>query len=198
MVQILVVLFNMETMLEEIVSHRHALSNGTVTAADAAALPSIASLRKWLQDAFVQAKNAPVFLVGSRGDVVTERTDHETISTFISEQFRRSRFWPALHTTPDSLNFYPVDNTLSGDVERGPDPNVRVLREQIDLVARQAAHAACKVPVHWLALLDWLHEKASLGALGEKRGMNHISMGAVAEQAKALGMPSRPNVTIEV
>ena len=196
----------MEELLEQI--------NAQDADADAdatATLPAIASLRRWLQSAFLSVKNAPIFLIGSRGDIVNKRTDHERISQCLSKHFGLSPFWPAIVETDDSLNFWPVDNTRSGrgSGSGGADPVVASLRVAIDKAARAQAHARCKLPLRWISLLDWLHAKGYGGGEeeGEKEGegeggseerkVGHISMAELVEKARSLGMPSR-DLTLQV
>ena len=146
----ILLLFNMEEMLDQI--------NAQDADADAdatATLPAIASLRRWLQSAFLSVKDAPIFLIGSRGDIVNRRTDHERISQCLSKHFGLSPFWPAIVETDDSLTFWPIDNTRSGggSGSGGADPVVASLRVAIDKAARAQAHARCKLPLRWISLL---------------------------------------------
>ena len=150
--QVILLLLNMEELLEQI----NAQDADADADADATAtLPAIASLRRWLQSAFLSVKDAPIFLIGSRGDIVNKRTDHERISQCLSKHFGLSPFWPAIVETDDSLNFWPIDNTRSGggSGSGGADPVVASLRVAIDKAARAQAHARCKLPLRWISLL---------------------------------------------
>ena len=137
-------------------------------------------LDHWLGSVFLYARGAPVFMVGTFGDVVTERKQHEKISQEIFERFNSHACFPQLtFNEAKQLWFWPVDNTKSIK-----DPQVADLQTKISAEAGRQEHVRMRVPLSYLGVYDQLmalHREESkpvarlseIAAIGTKFGLTH-------------------------
>jgi GTPase SAR1 family protein len=98
-------------------------------------------------------KTAPVAIVGTRGDVISNNEDHEVISRLLKENFYLSVAWQSLLVDhASSLCFFPVNNVeQSGTVTQ--------LLEVCQSFLEKADFVKLKVPFVWLKILDEMKEK---------------------------------------
>lgn len=123
---------------------------------------SLGYLRFWLNSIVVHTINAdtnvtaPIYLVGTRKDTVTNSADHVKVSNLLASRFSHHRAWtsvifPPAADTVDALCFFAVNNVLGrGDEE--------VLRLSASIEATMKAMPSTRqiVPLPWLAALDEL------------------------------------------
>ncbi|EGD81579.1 hypothetical protein PTSG_11865 [Salpingoeca rosetta] len=134
----------------------------------------------WLGSIFLYARGAPVFMVGTFGDEVNQRKQHERISQQIFERFSAHAAFPQLvYNKTANMWFWPVDNTQSIK-----DPMIANLQRCISDEAGKQEHVRMRVPLPFLALYDKLmslHKEEDrpvvrlpeIEALAHKFGLDH-------------------------
>ena len=90
-------------------------------------------------------KMAPVFLVGTHGDKVTDSSMHRLISTVLEERLRWSLVWPTI-VENDDICFYPVGNN---DIGYQRDDTIFDLISKIECAVREADYFSEPKPVTW-------------------------------------------------
>ena len=148
----------------------------------------LAFLRFWLCSIRLHAFGAAVLLVGTHGDVVSERWQHEAIDAHLWSEFgvENARNGNGAlfglgegalrleHNDEDKLCFFPVDNTA-----RPPPPIVGRLKAAVDRIIAAEEFVQREIPLSWLDLQDALQARA------ETDGVVHRS----EVEALAAGMP---------
>jgi len=129
-------------------------------------------LRFWLDSIVVHTRSkegrcAPIALVGTHGDVVTELPDLNKVSKLLAGEFEESEAWDSVakfkrESDGRRLCFHPIDNTKRA--QGAEDAVVGQLRRTIcDLILAQD-YTQKRVPFEWLAVYDAL-ERHPLRAL---------------------------------
>ena len=94
---------------------------------------------------------APLFLVGTHKDIVNKRSDHEQISKFLKEKFRRIVGKYIIEYDNNNLYFFPIDNL------RGQDDDVVIdMITKIEKFLEAADYVKEPRPLMWLKALDAL------------------------------------------
>ena len=96
------------------------------------------------------SKLAPIFLVGTHKDEVSDTADHDRISEIIEERFRYAAGWPYIQENQD-LCFFAVDNVLGRD-----DTVIVEMMSRIEDVLKEADYVKEHRPLTWLRALDAL------------------------------------------
>lgn len=111
-------------------------------------------LRFWLNSIAMhtlhgsKGKAAPVAIVGTRGDKISNEADHETISLELEEMFGDMMVWKSLILNED-LCFFPNNNTLT---ENNP-VSARLLRF-IERSLENADYLQSDIPILWIKIFD--------------------------------------------
>ena len=126
----------------------------------------LATLKFWINSIVVHTLNpitnetAPIALIGTRKDKISNPADHHRISTILYEHFSSSLAWPsvienefAVGTNGRSslLCFYPVDN-----IQGRSDPTVVSCMKDIERVIDQSDYVHRKQPLVYLKTIDKL------------------------------------------
>ena len=119
-------------------------------------------LRFWLNSIVVHTinnetnKTAPICLVGTRKDIVSDREKHLVISRLLTERFEHHKAWASI-VFPDSdgagegLCFFAVDNVHSRS-----DAELLKLSNCIECTIKDMPSTSQNLPLSWLAALDEL------------------------------------------
>eukprot|EP00300_Choanocystis_sp_HF-7_P014048 c18549_g1_i1.p1 GENE.c18549_g1_i1~~c18549_g1_i1.p1 ORF type:complete len:999 (+),score=240.54 c18549_g1_i1:66-2999(+) len=158
----------------------------------------LAYLRFWLFSIAVHATGvdgtvAPVVIVGTHKDKVSDWHEHAAISSLIHDTFAMSPIWQNVQPCregadkdlPVLLWFYPVNNTRGHD-----DPILRALVQTIEIVTRAEEYLNKKVPFAWLKLID------SIGRI--KSAQPILSLNDLQKLAVSCGLPTRFRLREEV
>ena len=146
------VVFNMETFIYNVDS-------------------SFSYLDFWLHTIVIQAQDAPIFLIGTRGDLV-DSTKHTAISNALELRYAKIIGENAIEKNGD-LYFFPVDNTSeeSADVDKFKDISARtekrILTDKLEPLVKVSSseksipYVEDKVPIPWIDFYDKLKMMAS-------------------------------------
>jgi GTPase SAR1 family protein len=137
-------------------------------------------IKHWLGTMALHAAGAKVLLVGTHGDKVSQRHDHEEMSRLLVDELTGS----GLPTTDivknyDRVWFFPVDNTRSG-----ADAGVQRLRTAIEETAVALPQARFEMPVRWLACLDGLRSADARAREAGQQPIKHMSLDRFCEVAR--------------
>eukprot|EP00039_Didymoeca_costata_P009242 m.122015 g.122015 ORF g.122015 m.122015 type:complete len:1696 (+) comp14414_c0_seq8:1305-6392(+) len=141
-------------------------------------------LRLWLGSLSVHARGAPLFIVGTHKDKITEGKQWEECSNLLRKHFRRFEAWKKVQSnrSHDSfLFFFPVDNTQSDK-----DVGVQNLRAQIENAAKKLDFVQAKVPITWIRVYEELKKAAEEDDVKKA----FMSLSDVISVAKDFGMPA--------
>jgi GTPase SAR1 family protein len=129
---------------------------------------SFSFLDFWIHTIVIQARDAPIFLFGTRGDLVNS-TKHKEISSALELRYAKIIGENPIEKNGD-LYFFPVDNT-SVDVEKFKDISVRtekrILTDKLQPVIKVAPseqpipYVEDKMPIPWIDFFDKLKLMAS-------------------------------------
>jgi hypothetical protein len=103
---------------------------------------------------------APIVIVGTRKDKVSDPKQHHQISTVIFETFQSTLAWASVVSydggssgrAKTRLHFFPVDNTAQRD-----DPTVLDLLAAIEQELVASRYTDKQIPLTWFRLLDELN-----------------------------------------
>eukprot|EP00049_Salpingoeca_infusionum_P000833 m.42669 g.42669 ORF g.42669 m.42669 type:complete len:1316 (+) comp10724_c1_seq1:102-4049(+) len=116
---------------------------------------SWAFVEHWLGCIYLYAKDAPVFFVGTHGDVVTRRKQHEVLSQGLFDRFNKHAAFPAVVFNHRSeLWFWPIDNTKSSKCSQ-----ITNLRECVSAETNQQDYVHMSVPLPWMKMYDSLMDR---------------------------------------
>lgn len=105
---------------------------------------------------------APIVIVGTRLDQVSDPSSHQMISDLLQKKFYYNQAWPSVlennHTTDSQGNkrtlcFFPVNN-----VEGRRDISVQNLLKEVESTIDHLSFTHMKVPLKWLKVLDDMQE----------------------------------------
>ena len=135
---------------------------------------SLAELSFWINSIVIHTFNAntrrmaPVFLVGTHKDVVSDPRDHKKISNIIEERFRYNIGWPSI-IEYHNLCFYPVNNRIRQTTNymtrwllqsfinmNQEDQVIADLMTKIENVLKEVDYVNAPRPLTWLKALDEL------------------------------------------
>eukprot|EP00055_Hartaetosiga_balthica_P014855 m.84206 g.84206 ORF g.84206 m.84206 type:complete len:742 (+) comp8710_c0_seq4:184-2409(+) len=109
-------------------------------------------LMYWLSTLFLYARGAPVFLVGTYGDVIKSRKQHEDIDRMLFNKLNHHPiFEQVIRNSSSNLWFWPVDNSISIE-----DAHIQDLQKTITSVASTQSFVNTPVPIKSLAFYDEL------------------------------------------
>ncbi|EGD77628.1 hypothetical protein PTSG_08722 [Salpingoeca rosetta] len=138
-------------------------------------------MEHWLSSLHLHAKGAPVLIVGTFADVVSQRKQHEQISRDIHSRLRHNpAFASVVYNSKHKLWFWPVDNTKSIG-----DPMIQDLRQTISSTALAQEYVSQEVAVPYLHLYD----KLNAIARDEKRPL--LTFDEVVQIARTCGLRTR-------
>ncbi|EGD79423.1 hypothetical protein PTSG_09991 [Salpingoeca rosetta] len=138
-------------------------------------------MEHWLSSLHLHAKGAPVLIVGTFADVVSQRKQHEQISRDIHSRLRHNpAFASVVYNSKHKLWFWPVDNTKSIG-----DPMIQDLRQTISSTALAQEYVSQEVAVPYLHLYD----KLNAIARDEKRPL--LTFDEVVAIARTCGLRTR-------
>jgi GTPase SAR1 family protein len=131
--------------------------NMTWFAADRSSLKTLEALSYlsyWLNSVVLNTRHqgsiAPILLVGTHKDIVSDRADHLRISVLLSDTFCRSTAWPAIVMNDrDEILFFPVNNTQGAD-----DAVVRELSVVVEATLTKDKQMQVERPLSWYHALD--------------------------------------------
>ena len=111
----------------------------------------------WLNSAYSHVKDknkCAIILVGTHRDVVRSRAEHMQISDAIDATFAHCSFWKRVCTPlrcvhPNTLCFFPVDNTKAVDTTGVAD-----VLSTINTLAEEQVRVREDRPLSWLKVLD--------------------------------------------
>jgi len=132
-------------------------------------------LKFWMNSIRLHAPVAPLLLVGTYGDVVKSRSEHEKVQDRISETV--GQFKQVVGNNDNNLCFFPINNK-SGD---GKD----AISAAIEKETRKQAFVNTKVPLRWLHTLDRILDRFE----------PYITFNEVREMAKTNQITSHSEVT---
>ena len=119
----------------------------------------------WLDAIQLHAHGAPVVLVGTHRDEVSDAKAHQSISEQLKELFGSHGCWPHIVNGPDGLCFFPVDN--KNGLKSGTAAGLIQLQQALEQTAMQQDYVNRLVPGTWLAMLD----TARMGHASSSQGM---------------------------
>jgi GTPase SAR1 family protein len=123
------------------------------------------NLAFWLNSISIHTFNerngdiTPIFIIGTRKDLVTSPEDHVRISTLIHNVLSSNGAWPYVmeNTRTEGPNglidlcFFPVDNTMGNQ-----DPTLGKLYQQIEKVIDGSDYVHVERRLNWFGVLDAL------------------------------------------
>jgi ubiquitin/GTPase SAR1 family protein len=135
---------------------------------------------------------APIVLVGTHKDRVSDLSDHEAISLLLHEELSCKRAWHAIishqnGTVSSGLGlmwFFPVDNTTS------TDDTIRELQVVMQREILKEKYVNATVPFNWLQVFEELQE---MGA----NGLHSLSLTQFQDICRQCNMPSTRETTLE-
>lgn len=127
-------------------------------------------------------ETAPIALIGTRKDKISNPADHQRISTILYDHFSSSLAWPSVIENDTavgangraSLFFYPVDN-----IQGRSDPTVAACMKDIERVIDQSDYVHEKQPLVYLKTID------KLSTLNK----SYLSFDEAADVAVKCGVP---------
>ena len=134
-------------------------------------------LEFWLSSIRIHANGAPVLLVGTHKDIVSDAReimaiDNEVRRTFIDKGLLTN----VVRNKTQGLWFFPINNRDAADV------TIQLLREAIDKAVRSDVNSYIwnEIPIQWMKMLDDLldpsqdHDRELVSVADvEKRGIKH-------------------------
>jgi GTPase SAR1 family protein len=121
----------------------------------------------WLNSVLIHTQNekgevAPIFLVGTRKDLITSPAEHQQISTFLYNAFCNSLVWSYVIENNGAegpfgnadLCFFPVNNKLGNQ-----DPTVQKLLQLTEQSIDQSNYVHVERPLSWFQVLDIFKSK---------------------------------------
>jgi GTPase SAR1 family protein len=121
----------------------------------------------WLNSVLIHTQNekgevAPIFLVGTRKDLITSPAEHQQISTFLYNAFCNSLVWSYVIENNGAegpfgkadLCFFPVNNKLGNQ-----DPTVQKLLQLTEQSIDQSNYVHVERPLSWFQVFDIFKSK---------------------------------------
>jgi GTPase SAR1 family protein len=121
----------------------------------------------WLNSVLIHTQNekgevAPIFLVGTRKDLITSPAEHQQISTFLYNAFCNSLVWSYVIENNGAegpfgkadLCFFPVNNKLGNQ-----DPTVQKLLQLTEDSIDKSSYVHVERPLSWFQVLDIFKSK---------------------------------------
>jgi GTPase SAR1 family protein len=100
---------------------------------------------------------APIFLVGTHKDQISDAAEHTRISTLLDVTFKYSAAWASVVEDGDSrLVYFPVNCTLGVQ-----DPTISRLMSRIEESVRTSSYISIKRPLPWYDAMDTLRKQTS-------------------------------------
>lgn len=125
-------------------------------------------MKFWINSVVVHTQGdkdevAPIVMVGTRKDKISDPAEHETISTLLYDTFSNSIAWPYVIENhgavgangKSDLFFFPVDNTSGRE-----DTELQKLLGCIETVIDDSEYVHAEQPLSWLQTLDKLKSKS--------------------------------------
>jgi tetratricopeptide (TPR) repeat protein/GTPase SAR1 family protein len=125
-------------------------------------------LKKWIQSVDLHTYDtgtneaAPLLLVGTHADIISDRDDHKRISILLEETFKNFSIWQSIikndrissitAVDDDRLSFFPVSNKLG----REHCLETRKIMAEIERIIAVAKYTHKQVALTWLAAIDAL------------------------------------------
>ena len=157
---------------------------------------ALAFIRFWLNSVAVHTVDhkgesfAPVLLVGTHKDIVSDKKIHEQISDLLYKEFHNSTAWRSVNclehgsraTGKGILWFFPVDNTVGH-----ADPVMQQLMSDVQKCVMAEEYVQRKVPLSWLGVIDVLSQDRRVS----------ISLGEFESTAAQCGLPESGTCTLQ-
>jgi GTPase SAR1 family protein len=113
-------------------------------------------------------KTAPVALVGTRRDKISNMEVHDKISAELEEKYGKHRVWPSLihfhrdgknklfrSREPNALNYFPIDNKK----RLLESTTLTQLLQNVETIIMESEEVKREIPVIWMKALDQIREK---------------------------------------
>jgi GTPase SAR1 family protein len=136
-------------------------------------------------------KTAPVALVGTRRDKISNMEVHVKISVELEEKYGRHRIWPSLilfqregknsffgSREPKLLKYFPIDNKK----RLFESTTLTQLLQKMENIMMESEEVKREIPVIWMKVLDKIREK------GKKENKSFLLLEEVAETGEKLGI----------
>ena len=161
---------------------------------------SLGNIRFWLNSIAVHAVDpsdnslAPIVIIGTHKDKVSDPKDHEAISKTLYDTFSHTSAWNrcvisfkngTVSSGRGVLWLFPVDNTRGQS-----DVVIPELRQVIQQTVQQEKYSNHKVPFAWLRVQKQLQTEADAGSC-------YTTLDRVRAICEESGMPSMPEITLE-
>jgi GTPase SAR1 family protein len=163
-------------------------------------------LKFWLQSIYIHARScdagvsshnhpvAPIFLIGTRKDIVRAPEDQERISTMLDtfiQKLPRDIDDAIVQQEGSSLKFWPINNKSRLKVDDPEDPLIVSLRKAIESAIHNdpSEYAHISIPYKWLEISDYFKDKVRL------EGLNFVTFDEFVKEANSRGVTSKAEVT---
>ena len=142
---------------------------------------AIEFLRFWLNSIKMHADGAPIILVGTHKDMISDDEDHRRIDELLADRLGLDDNKNIKYCEHARLCFFAVDNTV-----RPEDKSVCRLREAIEKAVMDDVKGYIheELPLIWLAALDELCKSKA----------PYIELEAAVETSEQCGVPGRESV----
>ena len=142
-----VLVFNMESLMGDEETRKQCLSY----------------MRFWLNAITIHAADnstdsiAPIFIVGTRKDLISDSVKHVEMSNIIYESFKDCRAWPSVVSNKNgtskgaktTLYFFPVDNTIHRN-----DPVIANMMVEVEKKLKVSRYTGKPIPLTWFKCMD--------------------------------------------
>ena len=159
------------------------------SAGDVVKAECLAFLRFWLNSISVHAVDpadqsiAPIFLIGTHKDVVSDPREHGSISKLMYDTFHSNPAWRhvvffkegEIETGRSILCFYPVNNKLGVK-----DIVISKVQKMIQERISNEEYVKKLIPFEWMQVIDSL----------QAQGLKSVSLSEVMSLAKTCGLPT--------
>jgi GTPase SAR1 family protein len=114
-------------------------------------------IRFWLSSitlhTYERGSIAPIVMVGTRKDEVSDPAQREAISELISGTFAATRAWPSV-VQNDQLCFFPINNRIGKQ-----DPTLAYLLSKVESTIDRVPSTHQAVPLAWFKCLDEMNRR---------------------------------------
>jgi len=136
---------------------------------------AITYIKFWLRSIKLHAPEAPIIMVGTYNDDVSERVAVRSVNDTIRDLTKTNSSASQLtHNTSENLEYFPVDNKSKMGIPK--------LRSTVEAVIRKDKNVALEVSIKWILLLDEI--------LSNRRHETYVTLSDVKQMAEGVGIHS--------